>query len=342
MLRVLIFDDDEDDAVLLERALAQGGLHVDCEKVTNRAAFDDAARRDGFHLVVLDYNIPGFGGLEALAVVRERDADVPVIMVSGAVGEEVAVEAMKAGAQDVVLKDNLSRLVPAVERELSEAEVRRQRRRADEELVRTVQRLNRTLQGAVDTIADLAEVRDPYTAGHQLRVTELAVAVGVELGLDEEAMACLRVAGTLHDIGKISVPAEILTKPGRLTPVEFELIKVHPQTGYDILRGIEFPWPVADVVVAHHERLDGSGYPEGAAGPEISREARILAVADVVEAMSSDRPYRPALGVEAALDEVRSRRETAYDPDAVDACVALFEERRFAFAQDGGSSGDEA
>jgi putative two-component system response regulator len=247
-----------------------------------------------------------------------------VIVVSGAVGEEAAVSAMRAGAQDFVVKDNLSRFLPAVERELKEAAVRRRARRADDTLQSTIDLLERTVEGAIRTLAFLAETRDPYTAGHQRRVTELAEAIAGLLRVNGDRRRLIVAAGTLHDLGKTAVPAEILTKPGRLTKAEFELIRVHPRTGYDILAGIEFPWPVADVVLQHHERLDGSGYPGGLPAADISLEARILAVADVVEAMSSHRPYRPALGLEVALDEVESHRGVLYDADVADACSGLF------------------
>jgi HD-GYP domain-containing protein (c-di-GMP phosphodiesterase class II) len=231
---------------------------------------------------------------------------------------------MRAGAQDFVVKDNLSRFLPAVERELREAAVRRRARRADDTLQTTIDLLERTVDGAIRTLAFLAETRDPYTAGHQRRVTELAQAIAGHLRVDGDRRRLIVASGTLHDLGKTAVPSEILTKPGRLTQAEFDLIRMHPRTGCDILTGIEFPWPVADVVLQHHERLDGSGYPAGLEEAHICLEARILAVADVVEAMSSHRPYRPALGLEVALDEVERHRGVLYDADVTDACADLF------------------
>jgi HD-GYP domain-containing protein (c-di-GMP phosphodiesterase class II) len=212
-----------------------------------------------------------------------------------------------------------------VERELREASVRRRARRADDTLQSTIDLLERTVQGTIQTLAFLTETRDPYTAGHQRRVTELAEAIAAAMALNGDRRPLLHAAGTLHDLGKTAVPTEILTKPGSLTPAEFELIRVHPRTGYEILAGIEFPWPVAEVVVQHHERLDGSGYPAGLSGSAIRLEARILAVADVVEAMSSHRPYRPALGLELALDEIAAHRGVLYDADVADTCRDLFE-----------------
>lgn len=190
-------------------------------------------------------------------------------------------------------------------------------------------RMRRGLQATVEAMASALESRDPYTAGHQKRVADLAVAIGREMGLSEESLVGLRFGALIHDLGKIQVPSEILAKPGKLTKLEFELIKTHPQAGYDIIKGIEFPWPIAAMVHQHHERMDGSGYPQGLRGDEIALEARILAVADVVEAMASHRPYRPGLGIEKALAEIQGKRGQAFCEEAVDACVRLFREKGF-------------
>ena len=168
-------------------------------------------------------------------------------------------------------------------------------------------RFEASLEAAVRAIATAAELRDPYTAGHQHHVAELSSAIAVRLGIDPELVAGIGIAASIHDIGKLIVPAEILSKPGRLTDIEYELVKAHAQAGHDIVAGIDFPWPVAEMILQHHERLDGSGYPRGLRGDEISIGARIIAVADTVEAMSSHRPYRPGLGTEAALAETRRR-----------------------------------
>ncbi len=192
-------------------------------------------------------------------------------------------------------------------------------------------RLRENMEEALQAIAATVEMRDPYTAGHQRRVAELAAAIGREMGLPEERIHGIRLAGIVHDLGKIHIPAEVLSKPGRLNDIEYGFIKVHPQAGYEILKGIEFPWPIAQAVLQHHERLDGSGYPQGLSGDAIIEEARILAVADVVEAMSSHRPYRPGLGLEAALTEIHDKRGTYYDPQVVDVCISLFREQDFRF-----------
>jgi len=208
---------------------------------------------------------------------------------------------------------------------------RRERSQLQEERLRTGERLKRALVGTIQAVALTVEKRDPYTAGHQGRVAQLCIAVGRELGWEPERIEGMRLGALIHDIGKISVPAEILNRPGRLSAPEFEIIRSHPEVGYDIVKDVQFPWPVAQMIRQHHERLDGSGYPAGLKGGQIIPEARILAVADVVEAIASHRPYRPARGLEAALEEVEKNRDRYYDPAAVDACLRLFREKGFCF-----------
>ena len=197
---------------------------------------------------------------------------------------------------------------------------------------KSVELLKEALDGTVRAIAALVETKDPYTAGHQRHVGDLAGAIAKEMGLAEEVTEGLRIAGMIHDIGKISVPAEILSMPRKLTEIEMSLIKSHPQSGYDILKDIDFPWPVAQIVLQHHERLDGSGYPLGLKGSEIMPEVRILAVADVVEAIVSHRPYRPALGLNLAIDEISKNRGILYDPDVVAACLKLLTNNQYILA----------
>ncbi|MDZ4170095.1 MAG: PAS domain S-box protein [Coriobacteriia bacterium] len=184
---------------------------------------------------------------------------------------------------------------------------------------------HRELEGVVAIVSRTVEVRDPYTAGHQRRVAQLARAIAVHLNMDAEEVERIRIAGSVHDIGKVSVPAEILSKPGKLTPAEYELVKYHSEAAHEILCSVDFAWPLAEVVYQHHERLDGSGYPRGLSGDEIAVGARILAVADVVEAMCSHRPYRPAIGADAALAEINEGSGRHYDPNVVEACVGAFD-----------------
>jgi PAS domain S-box-containing protein/putative nucleotidyltransferase with HDIG domain len=202
---------------------------------------------------------------------------------------------------------------------------------AEDSLKDSYKELQKALKGIVTVLAATVEMRDPYTAGHQQRVVCLACAIAREMGLAEGQIEGIAMAGSLHDIGKITAPAEILSKPGKLSEIEFQIIKSHPQVGFAILRGIEFPWPVAVAIVQHHERMNGSGYPFGLSAPDIILEARILAVADVVEAMASHRPYRPALGIDKALEEISRNRGILYDAAVVDACVRLFTEKGFTF-----------
>jgi PAS domain S-box-containing protein/putative nucleotidyltransferase with HDIG domain len=192
-------------------------------------------------------------------------------------------------------------------------------------------RLEQSMEATISSMAATMEKRDPYTAGHQRRVADLATAIAHDMGLAEDRVYGIRLAGIVHDLGKIQIPAEILTKPGRLAPIEFELVKDHPQVGYEILKGIDFPWPIAEIVRQHHERLDGSGYPRGLQGDEILLEARIMMVADVMEAMASHRPYRAALGPEAALEEIAANAGKYYDPGVVATCTKLFREKGYAF-----------
>ncbi|MDO8351311.1 MAG: GAF domain-containing protein [Gallionella sp.] len=548
-LRILLLEDSPTDAELNERMLRRAGIDFVALRVEDHATF--VAALDTFRpdIILADYSLPGFDGLQALSIVRERSPDLPCIFVTGALGEERAVEAIKQGANDYLLKDRLARLPAAVLHALKEKEKEGLRRQDEEKILATqaeLQRMlaeanqsrramlsviedqrraesatrhanralatlsavNRTLvrassedellqsicqaivgqrgywlawvgyvqhdasqsirimaraghdegylddlqitwaenergmgpsgravrsgttqlcqdiahdpnflpwrdaalqrgyaasialpmlngdhtvfgilsvyaeevnafspaevdlleemagdlafgvgtlhtrherdlaleqseqymaqlqdslEGTVRAIAAIVEMRDPYTAGHQARVSGLAAAIARKMGLPEDQIHAIHLAGMVHDLGKIRIPAEILSKPGKITDIEFSLIKVHPQAGYDILKDIAFPWPIAQMVLQHHERLDGSGYPQGIKGDQIDLGARILCVADVVEAISSHRPYRPALGIDAALNEITRGRGTSYDAQVADACMALFREQGYLF-----------
>ncbi len=209
--------------------------------------------------------------------------------------------------------------------------VRHERDLAEDKNQHYLAQLKESLDDTVRAIADIVEMRDPYTSGHQTKVADLAAAIARQMGLPDEQVQAIHLASIVHDLGKIKIPAEILSKPGRLSDIEFQFIKAHPQAGYDILKGVHFPWSIAQMVLQHHERIDGSGYPQALKGDAIMLEARILSVADVVEAMSSHRPYRPALGTEAALEEITKHRGIYFDPQVVDACLILFRGNGFAF-----------
>jgi len=204
-----------------------------------------------------------------------------------------------------------------------------ERKQAEEALAQSFARLRDALSATVQATAMIVETRDPYTAGHQRRVADLGRAIAVEMKLTDEQIEGVHMAGMVHDLGKISVPSEILSKPTRLTDLESRLIKTHSQSGYDILKDIEFPWPIARIVLEHHERMNGSGYPNGLKGDQSLPESRILSVADAVEAMASHRPYRPGLGIDAALAEIEANRGVLYDPLVVDACLKLFREKGY-------------
>lgn len=326
-LRVLVVEDSEDDTLLIMHQLRRGSYDVTYERVETPESMNSALDRQKWDIVISDHSMPNFSSLDALDILKKRVLDLPFILVSGSIGEGKAVEAMKAGVHDYIFKDNLARLIPAIERELKEAEVRRQRKRADEDLQQSLKKLKRILEETAIALASAIEKRDAYTAGHQQRVARLACAIARDIGLTEEQVDGIHVAGVLHDIGKISVPAEILNKPGKLTEIEFSMIKAHPQVGYEILKSIEFPQPVAQITSQHHERMDGSGYPSGLSGEDILLEARILGLADVIEAISSHRPYRPALGMGIALQEISKNRGVLYDPNIVDATLTLFYEK---------------
>ena len=572
-LRILFVEDSEDDVELMLRRLRDAGLEPQWDRVAGELELRTALADAAWDVALVDFNLPGFGGPQALAVVREAAPDTPAITVSGAIDEDTAVATLTAGAVDYVLKDNLARLAPAVRRAVEGADLRRRHRvaadsarralfatdnapiaaitvaadgtivyanaaqgrlrgvpaeeqigqkvwesnlglsldwwrtvmeavdrdgsfegeatvqrldgqarlidvmfgaidhegtrfyvgwarditarheaerrareserrfvefadhvpaelwigtpdqeyvyvnewlardlgrdrddmigtrspdawgeegpsrtlpmyqraargevvddvstwsvggrdrtyrstffpivsetgppliggfsldvtdeyEAQAEILRHAERLRRTVEGAVLAMGHVVETRDPYTAGHERRVAELAVAVARELGLAPAEVEGLRLAALIHDIGKIAVPAEILAKPGRLSVVEFNLIREHARAGYEILAEIDFDAPVAEIVLQHHERLDGSGYPAALAGEAILPAARVLAVADVVEAMSSHRPYRPALGMAAALAEVREGAGARYDAEVAAACLRVVEEQGFAF-----------
>jgi putative nucleotidyltransferase with HDIG domain len=329
-LHLLILEDNPADAELAVRELGKEGFVVEWSLVETEEAFREALNQRP-EVILADYSLPAFDGLSALKIKQEIVPEIPLILISGKIGEELAVECIKLGATDYVLKDKLFRLCPVVRRALEEAQVYRERKEAEEKLRQSYKKLRKMLNDIVRTVALTVEIRDPYTAGHQQRVSQLTSAIARQMNLPSDQVEGIYMAAILHDIGKISVPAEILTKPSRLTEIEMNLLRAHSEVGNNILKRIDFPWPLAKVVLQHHERRDGFGYPKGLKGDEILMEARILGVADVVEAMSSHRPYRPAFGIDKALEEISQNREILYDPEVVDACLRLFKEKEFKF-----------
>jgi GAF domain-containing protein len=203
----------------------------------------------------------------------------------------------------------------------------------EDERQRALENMQQALKDSIHAIAFALETRDPYTAGHQRQVAKIATAIAGEMELSETVIEGIHFGSLIHDLGKISIPAEILTRPRRLTPLETQMMQTHPQAGYDIVAGIDFPWPVAEMVLQHHERMDGSGYPNGMKGEDIPLESKILAVADVVDAMTSHRPYRAGLGIVKALEEIERHRGTHFDPAVVDACLRLFREKGYSYTE---------
>ena len=449
ILNVLVLDDSVDDTLLLKRALLKGPWEIYLKQVENEPSFKHELKNGNWDIVISDYIIPGFGGMEALRIFNQFKLDIPFILISGKITEEMAVEALFEGAQDFVSKDNFARLLPAIQRGIDKVNLLIEKRKVHEDLVQSEYeiralienspvamlvceglssdcrvdmvnqkfietfgytredipnvtcwwplaypddmyrakiesewkkyaadimsghnedgveasitckdgskrfirvslanagkknivtfedftarkdgeaKLRKSLIGTVKAMASTVELRDPYTAGHQRRVAYLARAIAEQLGLSQDRIEGLLLASQIHDIGKIKVPSEILTKPSHLSTIEFELVKTHAEAGYQLLKEIDFPWPIATIIRQHHEKLDGSGYPQGLKDGDILVESQILTVADIVESMASHRPYRAALGIDAALEEIIREKGIKLDPLIVDTCCKIFKD----------------
>jgi response regulator RpfG family c-di-GMP phosphodiesterase len=334
---ILAVDDTPASLKLLTDILKEDGYEV--RSAINGELALHAAIRNPPDLVLLDIRMPDMDGYEVCQRLKAHPATlkVPVIFVSAVSETDEKVQGFDLGAVDFVTKpyqrsELLARVRTHMElnRLRSSLEVLVAERSG--ELIESEKKLKSNLLDSISAIASIVEMRDPYTAGHQRRVADIAVAIGKELQLSENLVEGIHLAGIVHDVGKIKVPAEILSKPGRLTANEFNLIKEHSQTGYDILKSIDYPWTIAEIILQHHERLDGSGYPRGLKNEEILLEAQIIAVADVVESMMSHRPYRAALGIDVALEEILHNRSSCFNADVVDACIRLFREQSFSLS----------
>jgi len=452
-ISVLHVDDSLLDIELIRDTLEKEQSEFTVQSVRSKQEFEKCIGEKKYDVVLSDFNILGFDALDILKIVHEHNPDIPVIVVTGTGSEEIAVESMKRGAADYVIKhpshilklpkiihavlekkrllaeqqkdaeilrlarfsidhardaifwiDQESRLVDvnkntclaleytseellrmnisdidpnlqpsvwsaqleeikrvgstviesrhrtksgrifpveisinyltykehewicAIARDISE------RKKAEATLEKTLNNLRKAMNTTIQIMVSAVDAKDPYTAGHQNRSAKIATAIAIEMELPQEKIDGVSMAGPIHDIGKLSVPTEILSKPGKLSANEFSLIKEHARKGYEILKDVESPWPLAQIVYQHHERMNGSGYPRNLKGDDILMEARILAVADVVESMASYRPYRPALGINVALEEIEKNREALYDAEAVDACLRLFREKGFKLA----------
>jgi len=262
----------------------------------------------------------GYASVLSIPLVKKQQSFGSICLYAG----EAGFLAKSNAEYFLTIADNLVNSIDALN-------MRNERYRAQYELNKTLEKLRWTLGAVIQALENAVEVRDPYTLGHQRRVADLARTIATKMNLSKDRIDGIRIGGILHDIGKIYVPAEILTKPRRLTEVEFNLVKTHPQVGYDILKKIEFPWPIGQIILQHHERIDGSGYPNGLKDKDLLLEAKILGVADVIEAMASHRPYRAALGVDVALEEIKNKRGILYDPEVVDISIGLFKDHGYTF-----------
>lgn len=308
MTNILVVDDDEPIRRLLNRTLS--GIDYTCTLAGDVAEARKYLDKQPFDIALCDVNMPGESGIDLARHIRSEYKDTAVIILTGRDDPETVDAAMEAGTYGYIIKPfDPNELIINVRNALRRRELEITDRMYRQELEQMVKERTASLQGSLEGIIEAMvrtiETRDPYTAGHQRRVAELAAAIATEMNFPEDRIIGIRMGGNIHDLGKISVPAEILSKPGRLTENEFALIKTHPRIGYEIIADIKFSWPIAQMMLQHHENINGSGYPQGLSGEDILLEARILCVADVVEAMASHRPYRAALGIDVALDEIK-------------------------------------
>ncbi|MBI5895198.1 MAG: response regulator [Desulfobacterales bacterium] len=326
-INILVVDDEEAIGRMLQIGIQLAGYH--CLVADSPSAALHLLAEHHVDVMVADIRMPEMSGIELGRIVKARyDADV--IIMTGYVDDFNYEDIVQQGASDFIQKPvRIAEFIARLKRVLGERASKQDRLKALRDLELNLDKLRRAMDGIVQAISVVVEKRDPYTAGHQQRVAELACAAGRELGLGDDDIYGLRMASVIHDLGKITVPDGILARPGRLYDLEYQLVKNHVQAGYDILKQIEFPWPLAAIILQHHERLDGSGYPYGLRNGEIMIQARILAVADVFETMASHRPYRPSLGLQRAVDELRDNSGTLYDPQVVAVFLRLVEEGRF-------------
>ncbi|MFC1938758.1 HD domain-containing phosphohydrolase [Chloroflexota bacterium] len=348
-LRILICDDDPQDRKLIRTYLQMiAGRDVVTLEAGQAAEIQRAIDVEECDIVLMDLRMPEKSGADWLKEIVEKQL-APVVILTGYGDEDVVVQTLQQGAVGYLPKRRLSpeslanTIDDAIEKwrglMLSRGNFDQLERLASVdsvtgELIR--QKFLKTLCKTIgcetmEALATIVEFRDPYTASHQQRVTQLACAIAKAMNFPEDNVTGLYLAGLIHDIGKVSVPSEILCNPNGLSADEFNIIKMHPTLGYEVLKGLDLPWPIAQIVHQHHERLDGSGYPLGLSGEDILLEARILAVADVVEAMASHRPYRPSLGLDRALSEIVEHKGKLYAPDVVDACLRVFRDLAFEF-----------
>ena len=327
--KVMVIDDDDSVLRTTILVLEEEGYQIDAFSTGKEAVdkFDN-----NIHAVVLDINMPDMTGLQVFKKIKSINPYVPIIFHTGAAVRQDERRNLRrqfrphAYVQKGDPEQLMDTVVSAVE---SYGIIRRNVKLSEslyKELKKSTDKIKTNIEETIHAMAMTVEMRDPYTAGHQRQVANLASAIAEKMDLPREQIDSIHLAGTIHDIGKMQVPTEILSKCGKLTKLEFDMIKTHSQAGYDILKTIEFQWPIAEFVLQHHERMDSSGYPSGLKGESILIEARILSVADVVDAIVPHRPYRPALGIEKAQEEIFDNRGIVYDSDVVDACLSIISE----------------
>lgn len=332
---VVVVDDDAAIRDLLKRGIQRSGY--DCLSAANAFEALEYLKTYKVEVVISDINMPEMNGLELVKIIKQRH-DCDVIVMTGYIEEFTYEEIIGRGASDFVQKPvRIAEFVARLKRVLLERVIRKERNQAAENLRINLDKFRRAMDGFVQAISLAVELRDPYTAGHQQRVANLATAIATAMNLPDETIYALHMASTIHDLGKITIPAEILCKPGKLNDLEYELIKNHVMAGYNILKKIELPWPLADIIVQHHERVDGSGYPKGLRDDEIRIEAKILSVADVFETISSHRPYRPSLGQGRAVEELTQQKGLLYDETVSEACLRIIANNEFHFEEARGS-----
>ena len=339
MSKILAIDDRLDNLISIKALLKN--MIPECEVIIAQTGEEgiEKAIKELPDTILLDINMPVMDGYEVCTELKANSAtkNIPVIMITAVrTDSKSRVKGLEIGADTFISKpidaDELTSQVRVMLRiKKAEDKLRSEKDILEEMVQKRTERIKRVQENMMLTIARIIGTKDPYIAGHHERVSQLAVAIAREMLIPEEQIEGIRVTSMVHDIGKINVPAEILSKPGKLTDIEFGLIQQHTTTGYKVLKTIDYPWPIAEIVYQHHENIDGTGYPRGLKDGDILIEAQIIRVADVVEAMSSHRPYRAALGLEAAIEEILIGRGEKYNQEAVDACVKIFKEGKFKF-----------
>lgn len=359
---ILAIDDNKDNLTVLKAIINDAFPKSEVLIIQSPKGGIEIAVTKNPDVILLDIIMPGLNGYETCRVLKEnkKTNHIPVVFLTALkTDREVRLKALEAGAEAFLTKpidgieliaqikamvkikkanedkknerEHLACLVADRTSELQKELVKR--KKVEEDLILSYKKLQDTLKSAIETIAAICEIKDPYTAGHQVNVSKIAEEIAKELNFSMHEIENIEIGGILHDIGKIYIPTSILVKPGKLTENEFALIKQHSQIGYDIIKKMIISPIIATIVLQHHERLDGSGYPNGLKGSEIVMESRIMAVADVVEAMASHRPYRPAIGIEAALEEISQNSGILYDADVTDACLKVFRVNKFTLSR---------